>query len=1112
MLPNYAEMHKSYAGKDGGVFVFRSTLSFLLVGHAFAILFVCMVQEANATTITLATSGSTSFAGDSVTFTATVAGNAPTGTVNFMADGATIGCDAVGLLAGIASCTTSFVSAGTRSITADYSGDVNNPAIPATLSGGQLVLPRLPQNVGYPNGILPVNRSTTDAENSYTVWKSSYVTSSGANGLRRVVGDNCTSCTVSEGIGYGMLLAVHFNDKALFDDLWGYYKLYMNTNGLMSWMIRADGVVVDPNAATDADEDAAFALVLADKQWGSAGYNYLQDASNLINAIMAHEVEAVTFVLKPGDVWGGSIQTNPSYFAPAYYRVFQAVTSDANWGNVISASYGILQKAVNPITGLVPDWCDANGAAINPLWTNSSYDYTYDAVRTPLRIAMDYLWYGTPTAQTFSQNMANFVNGIGIASVMDGYRLDGTMVSAAPAHNSAFVGTFAVAPLAAGAAYQALADASYAENVAVAGNNYYNSSLRALTLLLQTGNFLYPAINYLTVNKVGTGNVDVIANSVSLPWNSNVSTKAYFSGTQVTLSAVAAADSIWAGWGGDCTGTGGCVVTMDIARTITVSVDLDVTPPSIPTGLMASPFNSSRIDLSWGASTDNVGVTGYNVYRDGVLVGNSATTNYSDTGLASQTTYGYTVAACDAANNCSATSGSVSGTTLISQTITFGTAPVLFVGSNGAVSATATSGLAVTYSSITPAVCTVSANSVAAISVGTCTIAANQAGDATYSAAPQVTQDIAVTTRGQIITFAAMPALYVRRSVALNVTATSGLPVVLSSVTPAVCQVVGNNVTALMGGLCTVAANQAGDANYSAAAQVAQSIVVRPVQDDFNGDGKSDILWRNLVTGANTIWKSGNGATLQAVAAQPVAWVVAGTGDFDGDGKNDILWRNSTTGANAIWKSGNAATKQAVTALPLVWAAAGTGDFDGDGKSDILWRNNATGANVIWKSANSATKQLVATLPLVWSVVGAGDFDGDGKRDILWRNNTTGASTIWRAGNVAAIQAVSVLPLAWVVVGTGDFDGDGKSDILWRNNTTGANIIWRAGNVVTKQAVSAAAVANIMSDGMCDFDGDGKSDILWRNNATGANIIWRSANSATRQAVPPQGANWIIAR
>jgi chitodextrinase len=89
----------------------------------------------------------------------------------------------------------------------------------------------------------------------------------------------------------------------------------------------------------------------------------------------------------------------------------------------------------------------------------------------------------------------------------------------------------------------------------------------------------------------------------------------------------------------------------------------DTTPPSTPTGLTGAAAGSTGANLSWSASTDNVGVTGYIVRRNGVQVATPATTSYADTGLSAATTYSYTVAARDAAGNISPNSTSVSITT-----------------------------------------------------------------------------------------------------------------------------------------------------------------------------------------------------------------------------------------------------------------------------------------------------------------------------------------------------------------------------------------------------------------------------------------------------------------
>src|SRR5439155_754383 len=120
-----------------------------------------------------------------------------------------------------------------------------------------------------------------------------------------------------------------------------------------------------------------------------------------------------------------------------------------------------------------------------------------------------------------------------------------------------------------------------------------------------------------------------------------------------------------------------------------VSVTLaDTTPPSTPSGLTAAVAGSTGANLLWSASTDNVGVTGYIVRRNGVQVATPVTTSYTDTGLSAGATYSYTVAARDAAGNMSPDSASVSVTTAIAADTTPPTTPSGFTaaaaGSTGA--------------------------------------------------------------------------------------------------------------------------------------------------------------------------------------------------------------------------------------------------------------------------------------------------------------------------------------------------------------------------------------------------------------------------------------------
>src|SRR6267378_1911492 len=121
---------------------------------------------------------------------------------------------------------------------------------------------------------------------------------------------------------------------------------------------------------------------------------------------------------------------------------------------------------------------------------------------------------------------------------------------------------------------------------------------------------------------------------------------------------------------------------------------------------------------------------------------------------------------------------------------------------------------------------------------------------------------------------------------------------------------------------------------------------------DFDGDCKSDILWRNTSTGENYLFFMNGPAVASEGSLRTVAeyWTLAGIGDFDGDGKADILWRNTSTGENyAFFMNGPAvASEGSLRTVAVDWTLAGIGDFNGDGKADILWRNTSTGENYVF--------------------------------------------------------------------------------------------------------------------------------------------------------------------
>ncbi|MGB3558135.1 MAG: calcium-binding protein, partial [Geitlerinemataceae cyanobacterium] len=125
------------------------------------------------------------------------------------------------------------------------------------------------------------------------------------------------------------------------------------------------------------------------------------------------------------------------------------------------------------------------------------------------------------------------------------------------------------------------------------------------------------------------------------------------------------------------------------------------------------------------------------------------------------------------------------------------------------------------------------------------------------------------------------------------------------------------------------------------------------VAADFTGDGQTDIIWRNTVTGDNVIWAM-NGTTVTGGIALPqlsTEWQLSTAGDVDQNGQTELFWRNSMTGENVIWRM-DGSTVLGGVALPQVpepeWRMEGADDFDRNGFADFRWRNYKTGENLIW--------------------------------------------------------------------------------------------------------------------------------------------------------------------
>jgi endo-1,4-beta-D-glucanase Y len=424
--------------------------------------------------------------------------------------------------------------------------------------GGQITTPPsatakfpFPQNRRDTKCLYPTLADYHDVQKAYDKWKADLISTSG-------VGSSCTNCarvtrpadtngsnglqtnsTVSEGIGYGMIIAVYMNDQTLFDQLWRYEQAHtatassggfpatMTATSLMNWYIASDGTTATmtnggqngAGAATDADEDMAWALVMADKQWGgkgSLGDTYANFAKKLLGDVLKYEIDQTNNVVKNGSGWGGVNCLNISYFAPSHYRVFASYAGDSHWTSVVDKSYSIIAASLNTTNGnqnngLVPafststganDQCGTAGAS------NQKHTYQYDSCRTPFRIGIDACLNDQSSAASYVAKTTSFFAPKAVAGIVDGYNLDGSenpqFSKSPPATTVSYNGLSAsfIGPAGVGAMYpqsgkdyKAFVDDVYAHLIDLqhpmwVGGQYYDESWTMLALLMMTGNYI----------------------------------------------------------------------------------------------------------------------------------------------------------------------------------------------------------------------------------------------------------------------------------------------------------------------------------------------------------------------------------------------------------------------------------------------------------------------------------------------------------------------------------------------------------------------------------------------------------------------------------------------
>ncbi len=237
----------------------------------------------------------------------------------------------------------------------------------------------------------------------------------------RVVDQGMNRRTTSEGQSYAMLRAVYMDDEEAFDEIWGWTQKNLQEpgdNSLLAWSYgeTKDGTqgVTDFSTATDADTDAALALLFASKKFDDGRYE--EEALRILDDVWEEEtvstIAGYDRVLVAGDWARGDGTTsrpvvNPSYLSPYAYKIFAEADPSHDWDALVDSSYEILQDAQdNPAlggeAGVVPNWLAIDpetgateAAELEGLPTD---EFSFDATRVPWRMSLDYLWFGDERA------------------------------------------------------------------------------------------------------------------------------------------------------------------------------------------------------------------------------------------------------------------------------------------------------------------------------------------------------------------------------------------------------------------------------------------------------------------------------------------------------------------------------------------------------------------------------------------------------------------------------------------------------------------------------------------------------------------------------------------
>lgn len=248
----------------------------------------------------------------------------------------------------------------------------------------------------------------------------------------------------TEGLSYGMMVAVQLDKKEVFDRIWRWTKKYLQhqsgpREAYFAWSVNPENLKMNsPGSASDGELYFVTSLLFASNRWGNdTGIKYYNEARRILDAmwkkngtagihhIINVEHKQISFVPEgSGYNW-----TDPSYHVPAFMEVWADFANDGHeqfYRECADTSRVFLHRACHPETGLNTDYANFDGTPHSTPWMPAAY--RYDSWRVPMNIAMDYLWFGKDKywQEDYASRFQGFLRSQGMNNFVDQFNPDGT--------------------------------------------------------------------------------------------------------------------------------------------------------------------------------------------------------------------------------------------------------------------------------------------------------------------------------------------------------------------------------------------------------------------------------------------------------------------------------------------------------------------------------------------------------------------------------------------------------------------------------------------------------------------------------------------------------------